>query len=476
MKRNPTGTRPGASPRNARNRILIIDDDPAFVARMTDYLRDRFEVSSSLSGREGFKLVGEALPDVVLLDYKLEGDYDGLDVLREIKARWSYINVILISAYLDEKVVAVAESLGVDECIPKNLKLEAFDRLILRAIERNLASRKSLLGERIREEHEIVPIFESAAMAEVRAAAERFRDLDENILVTGPPGSGKEVLARWIHFSSNRAAKPFCAVDLVSLAPGLIEEELFGRENGAAGGAAGAVGVTRGLLELAHGGTIVLDEIGDLPLAAQAKLLRAVEKKQFHRIGGDTAIAVDVRFVVLSSRDLPSLVRAGALKSELYYRINTLRIDMPPLARRREDIPVLARRMLETFAVKFRRDVREMDPAVERRFLEYRWPGNVRELECVMKSAIIRAAGRSIALDDVAPAIGAPLEAGAGETGGSELRLREAREAWERGHCKRLLSMTNGDVKEAARLAGIPRESFYRLLRRFKIDPGEFRR
>jgi DNA-binding NtrC family response regulator len=473
MKRNSKKVKGREGALTKRNRVLIIDDDPHFVARMAGYLEDRFDVSSALSGREGLKKVGETLPDVVLVDYKLGGDYDGIDVLQEIKARWSYINVILVSAYLDEKVVAAAEDLGVDECIPKNLKLDAFDRLILRAIERNLSARKSLLDERSREEQRIVPVFESSAMEEVRAAAERFRDLDENILITGPAGSGKEVLAQWIHFTSNRAGKPFHVVDLVSLAPGLIEEELFGRENGAAGAAGG---VTRGLLELAHGGTIVLDEIGDLTLAAQAKLLRAVEKKQFHRIGGDTAIAVDVRFVVLSSRDLPSLVRAGALKSELYYRINTLRIDMPPLARRREDIPVLARRMLETFAVKFRRDVREMDPAVERRFLEYRWPGNVRELECVMKSAIIRAAGRSIALDDVAPAIGAPLEAGAGETGGSELRLREAREAWERGHCKRLLSMTNGDVKEAARLAGIPRESFYRLLRRFKIDPGEFRR
>ncbi len=153
-----------------RDRILIVDDDPVFVERMTDYLKERFDVSSALSGREGLEKVGEVLPDVVLLDYKLGGDYDGIDVLQEIKARWSYINVILVSSYLDEKVVAAAEDLGVDECIPKNLKLDAFDRLILRAIERNLASRKSQLGERSREEQEIVPVFESPAMREVLAA------------------------------------------------------------------------------------------------------------------------------------------------------------------------------------------------------------------------------------------------------------------------------------------------------------------
>ncbi len=440
---------------------------------MTDYLKERFDVSSALSGREGLKKVGEVLPDVVLLDYKLGGDYDGIDVLQEIKARWSYINVILISSYLDEKVVAAAEDLGVDECIPKNLKLEAFDRLILRAIERNLASRKSQLGERSREEQEVVPVFESPAMREVLAQVERCKDLDENVLIAGPAGSGKEVLAHWIHFTSDRADKPFCVVDLVSLAPALFEEELFGRENGAAGGAGS---VTRGLLELAHGGTIVLDEIGDLPLAAQTKLLRAVEKKRFHRLGSDKMIRADVRFIILTSRDLQAMVRGGTLKSELYYRVNTLRIDLPPLARRREDIPLLARQMLETFAVKFRKDVREIEPAVERLFLEYRWPGNVRELECVMKSAIIRAAGPAIALDDVSPGVGASLERGGGEAVATELRLREAREAWERNHCRLLLTMTNGDVKEAAKLAVIPRESFYRLLRQLKIDTGDFRR
>ena len=473
MKRIRNKTKRGGDARAIRDRILIVDDDPVFVERMTDYLKERFDVSSALSGREGLKKVGEVLPDVVLLDYKLGGDYDGIDVLQEIKARWSYINVILISSYLDEKVVAAAEDLGVDECIPKNLKLEAFDRLILRAIERNLASRKSQLGERSREEQEVVPVFESPTMREVLAQVERCKDLDENVLIAGPAGSGKEVLAHWIHFTSNRADKPFCVVDLVSLAPALFEEELFGRENGAA---AGTGRIAKGLLELAHGGTIVLDEIGDLPPGAQTMLLRAVEKKRFHRLGSDKMIRVDVRFIILTSRDLQSMVRGGSFKSELYYRVNTLRIDMPPLARRREDIPLLARQMLDTFAVRFRRDIREIDAAVERLFLEYRWPGNVRELECVMKSAIIRAAGPAITLDDVSSGIGMSLDRGAGEVGGSELRLREAREAWERNHCRLLLTMTNGDVKEAAKLAGIPRESFYRLLRQLKIDAGDFRR
>lgn len=462
----------GEGRRERRSAVLVVDDDPGFVARMTEYLASRFVVSSATSGREGLKRIGEAPPDVVLLDYKLGGDYDGLDVLREIKSRWSFVNVLLVSSYLDEKVVAEAERLGVDECIPKNLKLDAFDRLILRAIERNLASRKSELGDRIRGEHEIAPVFESAAMREVLAAAERCRDLDENILVAGPAGSGKEVLAHWIHYTSNRAGKPFCIVDPASFAPARFDEELFGRENGGEGGSRD---VTRGLLELAHGGTIVVDEIGDLPLAGQTKLLRAVEKKQFHRIGSDRMIRVDVRFIVLTSRDLQAMVRAGEFKSELYYRINTLRIDVPPLTKRSEDIPILARRMLETFAARFRRDVRSMDPGVERLLLEYSWPGNVRELECVLKSAIVKAAGPTIALGDVAPVVGASLEGGFSDAA-AEPRLREARAAWERAHCRRLLSMTSGDVKEAAKLAGMPRESFYRLLRRLRIDATGFRR
>jgi two-component system response regulator GlrR len=183
-----------------------------------------------------------------------------------------------------------------------------------------------------------------------------------------------------------------------------------------------------------------------------------------------------VRFIILTSRDLQAMVRGGSFKSELYYRINTLRIDVPPLARRSEDIPLLAKQMLETFAVKFRKDIRDIDAAVERRFLEYQWPGNVRELECVMKSAIIRAAGSSITLDDVSPGVGVFLDRGAGEAAVSEPRLREARGAWERAHCRQLLSMTSGDVKDAAKLAGMPRESFYRLLRRLRIDAAGFRR
>jgi two-component system response regulator AtoC len=473
MKRSRKKARSSEGRLGRPSAVLVVDDDPNFVARMTSYLEERFDVSSALSGREGLKKVSEVLPDVVLLDYKLGGDYDGIDVLEQIKSQWSYINVILISSYLDEKVVAAAEKLGVEECIPKNLELEAFNRLILRAIERNLSSRKLQLGERSREEQEIVPVFESPAMRAVRDEIERCRDLDESILITGPTGSGKEVLAHWIHYTSNRADNPFCIVDLVSLATALLEEELFGRENG---GADGSGRITRGLLELAHGGTIVFDEIGDLPLAAQTKLLRVLEKKRFHRLGSDKMIGVDVRFIILTSRDLQAMVRAGTFKSELYYRINTLRIDVPPLSARGNDIPFLAKQMLETYAVKFRRDVREIDAAVERRFLEYRWPGNVRELECVMKSAIIRAAGPSMTLDDVSSGIGMSLDRGADEAGATKPRLREAREAWESNHCRQLLAMTNGDVKEAAKLAGIPRESFYRLLRQLGIDARDFRR
>jgi DNA-binding NtrC family response regulator len=473
MRRSPKRPTSAGDRGTRHNTILIIDDDPGFVARMTDYLKDGFDVSSAMSGRDGLRRLGEVLPDVVLLDYKLGGDYDGLDVLREIKSRYGYINVILVSSYLDERVVAEAEKLGVDECIPKNLKLDAFNRLILRSVERNLAARKSQLGERSRMEEEMEPVFESPPMAEVRARAESYRDLDENILISGPAGSGKEFLAHWIHFTSNRAEKPFCIVDLPGTVPAQLEEELFGRDGGAA---AGGGGITRGLLELAHGGTIVLDEVGDLTPAAQMKLLRAVEKKQFHRLGSDKMIRADVRFIILTARDLQALVRADAFKSELYYRINTLRIDLPPLSARREDIMLLARQMLAAFAVKFRKEVREIDPAVERRFFEYRWPGNVRELECVVKSAIIRAVGSSITVDDVAPSLGGPLSVGRSEAGVMRLRLKEAREAWERNHCIELLTMTNGDVKQAATLAGIPRESLYRLLRQLGINLAEFRR
>lgn len=455
-----------------RSKILIIDDERPFTARISNYLGDRFDLCSAMSGREGLEKVGEYLPDVVLLDFKLGGDYSGLDVLREIKSNYSYINVILVSNYLNEEVVAAAENLGVDECIPKNLKLDAFNRLILRAIERNLVARKTQLVERNREQSDIEPVFDSCVMREVRAKAESYRDLDENILISGPPGSGKEVLAHWIHYTSKRADMPFYIVDLPSLSPSLIEAELFGVNTNTV---ADSQATERGLLELAHGGTIVLDEIGSLPGAAQTKLLRVVEKKRFHRLGDDKMISVDVRLIILTARDLPAMVREGAFKSELYYRINTLRIDMPRLSERPDDIPRLAAHMLRTFSRTFRKDVREMAPSVERRLLKYVWPGNVRELECVMKSAIIRAAGPTLVIDDVAPSLSGPLNVEWSQSGSNEFRLKEARKTWERNHCLQLLRTTNGDVKEAAKLAAIPRESLYRLLRQLKINPEEFR-
>ncbi len=473
MTENSKGRVGGESQAVRKSKVLIIDDETSFIERMSSYLGDRFELHAAMSGREGLDRVREVLPDVVLLDYKLNDVYDGLDVLKEIKEHFAYINVILISSFLDEKVVAEAEKLGVDECLPKNLNLGAFDRLILRAIERNLLSRKAQLAARGRAMQEIEPVFDSPAMRDVRAMAESYRNLDENILISGPPGAGKEVLASWIHHTSDRAGGPFCIVDLPNLSPTLFEAELFGQDKYSV---ADTQVTKRGLLELAHGGTIVLDEVGDLPLAAQTKLLRAVEKKSFHRLGDDKMIGVDVRFIILTCKDLQAMVRAGTFKSELYYRVNTLRINVPPLLERREDVPLLARQMLKTFGAAFRKDVREIDPAVDRRFLEYQWPGNVRELECVVKSAIIRAAGTAITLDDVAPGLGGPLSAGWSEPGATKLQFTEGRTVWERYYVKQLLETTNGDVKKAAELAGIPRESLYRFLRKLKIKPGEFRR
>jgi DNA-binding NtrC family response regulator len=472
MAESPPGRARGGEQAPRKSKVLIVDNEQSFIDRMSSYLGNRFELESARSGREGLEKVREFLPDVVLLDYKLEDVYDGLDVLKEIKEHFAFVNVILVSSFLDEKVVAEAEKLGVDECLPKNLNLSAFDRLILRAIERNLLSRKSQLAGRGRATPGIAPVFESPAMKEVLQKLETYRDLDETVLISGPPGSGKEVLASWIHRASNRAGGPYCVIDLPSMSPEVFEAELFGQDKYSV---AETQVTKRGLLELAHGGVIVLDEIGDLPLAAQAKLLRAAEKKSFHRLGSDKMMTVDVRFIVLTAKDLQGMVRAGMFRSELYYRINTLRVDLPPLAARREDVPILATQMLESFAAAFRKDVREIDPAVLRRFGEYQWPGNVRELECVMKSAIMRTTGPRIGLDDVASGLGGPLSTGWSEPGAAKLRFAEGKAVWERRYIKQLLESTGGDVKDAAALAGIPRESLYRLMRKFKIKPGDFR-
>ena len=467
------------------HRVLMIDDDEQFLSRMTSFLSNEYNVSHATGWTEGKKIFYEHTPDVVLLDYKLKDGYDGIEVLKELRNNgYGYLIVILVSAYLDEKIEKTALKLGADQCIFKGIDEEELGEKIAKAIDANLARRLMLIRERAAREEKIEPVFISAVMRNVRDMAERFMDLGENILITGPTGSGKEVLARWIHSKSIRANGPLCIVGLPELTPELFSKELFGHEKGSF---TGAVEEREGLLELAHGGTMILDEIGEIPPSLQTNLLRILEGKTFRRIGGNSEIKVNVRFIALTNKNLYEEANKGTFREDLFFRLKTFHIDMPPLKERREDIPELAGQILKRVSKKFRSNVERLDESVMKLFLEYDWPGNVRELEEWIKNGVLYARGKVLRIDNI-PLASAARRAVTSKTPANsnnekmleesiafQLPFKEFKAKYEKAYIENLLEETAGDVNAATGRAAIPRESFYRLCRKYGLRPGDYR-
>jgi len=432
--------------------------------------------------REGKELFYSRTPDVVLLDYKLGDGYDGLDVLREIRNNgYSYLVVIIVSAHLDDSIIEEARRIGADQCISKHTSDEELKERISRSIQRNLSQRLMLLEERRKREEKVTPVFLSPPMKRVRENALRFMDLDENILITGPTGSGKEVLARWIHEESVRCKGPFCTIGLPELTVELFSNELFGHEKGAY---TGAVAAKEGLLELAHGGTVVLDEIGDLKPECQLALLRVMEGKSFRRVGGNRDIHINIRFIALTNKNLSDEIEKNRFRQDLYFRLKTFHIELPPLRERKEDIPVLARQILKMVSRRFRREIASIDPKLENFFLSYEWPGNVREMEEFIKNGVIFAKGNILTLDDVERGFNRRMifkrkekseEIASLDESAISLTLRDFRNRFERTYLSSLLSRYRGNAAEAAKHAGIPRESFYRLCKKHGLKPSDFR-
>jgi DNA-binding NtrC family response regulator len=290
-----------------------------------------------------------------------------------------------------------------------------------------------------------------------------LRHVESHVLVQGESGTGKELVARAIHALSPRAAGPFVPVDCGALPESIIESELFGHEKGAF---TGAVGAKPGLFRLADGGTLFLDEIGEIPPTIQAKMLRALQAREVRPVGGSGAIPVDLRVISATHRDLAAMVASGAFRSDLFYRLHVVRIEIPALRERREDVPVLARH----FLAKHRRaasQVEGLDEGALERLVQYDWPGNVRELENVIESALALASGPRVRAEDLPLPDRGPGRAAPPPSDGLELRL----EAYERCCLERALSQTEGDAREAARLLGIGRSTFYRKLAEHGLKP-----
>jgi len=446
----------------ARPSILIVDDDAAFRSVMSAELdRMDFDVSTAGTADEAMHKVTEAEPAVVLLDLRLPGA-SGLDVLQSIRAKAPAADVIMLTGHGTIDTAIQAVRLGAFDYVSKPCPLDDLEVRIRRALERQSLKRRANLLERGLTPPDLGAEFigRSREFVQLMSLVDRAAPSDSTVLILGETGSGKEMVAKLLHARSARRKKPFVTVECAALQESLLQSELFGHERGAFTGADRA---KPGLFEVAHGGTLFLDEIGEVSLATQVKLLRVLDTSTFRHVGGTQEIHVDVRVVAATNRDLAGMVRQGLFREDLFYRLRTLTLRVPPLRERDVDIDLLADHFVALFNQRF--GVKRCLGHQARLLLHrHSWPGNVRELLHAIEAAIVVCDGPEILpehLTTIARAPTAPTDTAAGVP-----TLRQT----EREQIARALTATSGRRAAAARMLGISERNLYRKIRVHKID------
>ncbi len=377
-----------------KEKILIADDEKNIRWVLGNLLREKgFDVVFALNGEEAIKRFREERPALAIVDIKMP-KMDGLEVLKKTREE-ADVPVIIVTAQDTMKNTIEAMKHGAFDYVTKPFDLEEFEIIIERALETYRLKREAFaLKERLKEELEREAVFvgKSPPIKRIMKTVGRIAEQDVTVLITGESGTGKELLAKVIHLHSKRSKGPFIAVNSAAIPKDLIESELFGHERGAF---TGATSERPGKFELAHGGTLFLDEIGDMGLETQAKLLRALQEREFYRLGGKRPVRVDVRFIAATNQDLKKLVSSGRFREDLFYRLNVVTIEIPPLRERKGDIPLLVEHFLARFEEETGMEKSLSHEAMEE-LLRYNWPGNVRELENVLRSAHILSSGSII--------------------------------------------------------------------------------
>jgi two-component system nitrogen regulation response regulator NtrX len=448
----------------AGERLLVVDDEKAIRSTLAAILTDEgYRALAVGSGPEALARIGEEVPDLVILDIWLP-DVDGIDTLAEIKRQWPELPVVMMSGHGTIETAVKATKLGAYDFIEKPLSLEKTLLVIDRALEYARLERENrLLRERIERAHEIIGT--SPTIMELRRQIATAAPTNGRVLVMGENGAGKELVARTVHMLSARRERPFVEVNCAAIPDELIESELFGHEKGAF---TGAVARRRGKFELADGGTLFLDEIGDMSLRTQAKVLRALEEQTIERIGGREPIRVDVRVIAASNQKLEDLIAQGRFREDLFYRLNVIPIEVPPLRRRKEDIPLLIEHFLKTFSAEHGKRPKTLAGDTMVSFMAYDWPGNVRELRNMVERLVIMTAGDVITPEDLPPPL-RPREAVPVGDGGRS--LREAREAFERAFVLSELRGNDWNITRTAKSLGIGRVNLWRKLKAYGITP-----
>ncbi len=443
--------------------ILIVDDERAIQTTLRGVLEDEgYRVSAVGSGTEAVAQIQDEAPDLVFLDIWMPG-MDGLEALAEIKRLRPESAVVMISGHGTIETAVKATKLGAYDFIEKPLSLEKTLLTAARALDHSRLERENrALRERLERGQEIIG--KSPLIDELRAQIATAAPTNGRVLIHGENGSGKELVARAIHVLSARRDGPFVEVNCAAIPEELIESELFGHERGAF---TGAVARRRGKFELADQGTIFLDEVGDMSLKTQAKVLRVLEEQAFERVGGKETIRVDVRVLTASNQNLPDLIAQGRFREDLFYRLAVIPIEVPPLRQRKEDIPPLVEHFIALFSGENGKRPKTVSVEALAYFLSYDWPGNVRELRNMVERLVIMAPRDVIGPEDLPPPL-RPREAGAGETQ-KDKTLKVAREAFERAYILSELNAHEWNMTRTAEKLGIERSHLYRKLKAYGL-------
>jgi two-component system nitrogen regulation response regulator NtrX len=377
--------------------ILIVDDEKNILQTLSPILQDEgYEISTAANGTDALRLVREDAPLVVLLDIWLP-DIDGIEVLKKIKEQQPEVIVIMMSGHGTIETAVKATKLGAYDFIEKPLSMEKVSLIVKHAIDRQrLEEDNLLLRQKIEKKYELIG--SSEKMEQLKEQIKIAGPSSSRVLISGENGTGKELVARSIHNESPRKGKPFVEVNCAAIPDTLIESELFGHEKGAF---TGATAMKRGKFEQADGGTIFLDEIGDMSLATQAKVLRVLQEQEFQRVGGAKTIRVDVRVIAASNKNLKDEIKKGSFREDLFYRLNVIPLHVPPVRERKEDMPFLIEHFLMEFSREYGIKPKKIAEDVIKVFQEYNWPGNVRELKNIVERLMIMTKSPVIAVSDI---------------------------------------------------------------------------
>jgi DNA-binding NtrC family response regulator len=444
-------------------KILVVDDESSNRKILQQELTHRgYAVETANNGREALRQVESSRPDLIILDYMMP-DLSGLEVLKELRKRENDTPVVMITAYgtMERAVEAMKE--GAYDFITRPFEPDHIALVVQKALERQRLKREvEVLSEEVGDRYRLI-IGASPEMSHIAGLAKKAAGSNATVMLLGESGTGKEIFARNIHNWSDRRDKPFVTINCVGLSRELLENELFGHEQGAF---TGAHQRKKGKLELAHGGTVFFDEIGDISQELQAKLLRFLQEREFERVGGITPISVDVRVIAATNRNLEVALEKGLFREDLYHRLNVVPVSLPPLRERKEDIPVLSEYFLRKYSVATRRSVREVSTEAMERLAAYNWPGNVRELANVIERAVVLGSVPIIDLEDLPSRI-----VGGEPTAPSHtLSYREGMNAARKELVLKALSRTQGNRSAAAKILGLEGKYFLKLMKSLQIE------